>query len=104
MFCSKCGNSVAECVNFCANCGVPIIPFRPVDSADVPKVAKTRSPWLVWITFFVPAFILAKIAMIHYGFYAVFPVILLGAIAILLYQRKVNKRSWRSILYGDNNK
>ena len=102
-FCAKCGTGLTEDAKFCTNCGNAITQIKPL-AVPITETIDKKKAWGKWFLIFVPAFIVAKLAMAEYGFDAVFPVILIILITILLYQRYYNKRSWHSILWGREKK
>jgi len=58
------------------------------------------SAWQKWLLLFIPLFAIEMAGMYWFGFGLVMPVMLALLIAVLLYQRIINRRSWRSILWG----
>src|SRR5271163_4243204 len=44
MFCSSCGNTVAEGVRFCTTCGKPVVPLAPVASFQAAAPAPAFDP------------------------------------------------------------
>ena len=59
-----------------------------------------RNAWKGWFRRFVPAFVGMMIVMHFFGFGATMTLALAVLAATLAYQRLVNGRSWRSILWG----
>jgi uncharacterized membrane protein YvbJ len=102
-FCDKCGNGLTADAKFCASCGKPVVPATQIQ-LEVDEKADKKKAWGKWLVIFIPAFIVAKLAIAEYGFDAVFPILIAILIAILLYQRYYKQRSWHSILWGKEKK
>ncbi|WP_347302268.1 hypothetical protein V5740_09640 [Croceibacterium sp. TMG7-5b_MA50] len=56
--------------------------------------------WLRWLVLFTPLLALASLASIWIDFSIVMAALLVTLAGVLLYQRFVNRRSWRSIMWG----
>jgi len=72
----------------------------PDDRNTSDKSAKVVMAWRNWLLLFVPGFAVIMVLMHWLGFYPVLPWLIGLLIAVLLYQRFVNKRTWRSIMWG----
>lgn len=72
---------------------------KPVQSAQDRKAAIHRA-WRNWLLMFVPFFVVICAASLWFGFNLIMPVLVVMLVATLLYQRLVNQRSWRSIMWG----
>ena len=64
------------------------------------RKAMISKAWWTWFLMFVPLFGTTLIAARWYGFFAVFPLLLVVLAITLIYQRRVNKRTWHSIMWG----
>jgi hypothetical protein len=56
--------------------------------------------WRNWLLMFTPLFVLMYAASEWFGFIKTVPILTGVLIAALFYQRAVNGRSWRSIMWG----
>lgn len=64
------------------------------------RLALVRSSWLRWLLLFLPLMILSSLAMVWLDFAIVMTVLLVMLVGVMLYQRHINRRSWRSIMWG----
>ena len=62
--------------------------------------ALIMSAWLRWITLWIPSMVIILIGSVWLEFNAIMGVLIAILAGVLLYQRHVNKRSWRSIMWG----
>jgi hypothetical protein len=70
------------------------------DTAPLPdRKAAIRAAWRGWLIRFVPAYI-AMMVLILWTDINPLPVVVGGLAIVLLYQRFINKRSWRAIMLG----
>ena len=56
--------------------------------------------WRNWFLIFVPLSAVSLVGSSWFGFAMILPVLLALLVAVLLYQRFINRRSWRSIMWG----
>lgn len=61
---------------------------------------KVRNAWLRWLVLWIPLMMLVEIAKIWVDFNVIMVIMLAVLAGTLLYQRYVNRRSWRSIMWG----
>ena len=71
-----------------------------VATIDGQRSALMRRAWLRWLLLFVPSMALISLAMVWLDFSIVMTILLVMLVGVLLYQRHVNRRSWRSIMWG----
>jgi hypothetical protein len=64
------------------------------------RSARIRSAWLRWLLLFIPFMALILLTLEWLDFFIVMTGLLVMAVGVSLYQRHVNKRSWRSIMLG----
>jgi len=57
-----------------------------------------RNAWLRWLALWVPLMAIITVASIRFDFKVIMTVLLAILAAVFIYQRHVNKRSWRSIM------
>lgn len=62
--------------------------------------ALIKSAWLRWLALWVPFMAIIMVASLWINFNIIMVVLLAILAGVLLYQRHVNKRSWRSIMWG----
>ncbi len=67
---------------------------------DEQKSAMIRMAWRRWLLLFVPSMAVSSVAIVWLGFPIVMTVLVGILLGTLLYQRYVNRRSWRSIMWG----
>jgi predicted membrane metal-binding protein len=70
-----------------------------VEGNQVRRAAIVKA-WRNWLLMFVPLFAVICLASAKFGFGLIFPILIGLLVAGLLYQRFVNRRSWRSIMWG----
>lgn len=68
-----------------------------IDKQQRMRVAKA---WRNWLILFVPIFLAILVARVWLGFNLIILGLLGVVVAGLLYQRVINGRSWRSLLWG----
>ena len=73
------------------------MPDEPPSADQSTNIVKA---WLRWFVIFVPFFALIMAGAHWFGFSLIFPALIALLCAQLLYQRFINKRTWRSILWG----
>ncbi|MCA0977124.1 hypothetical protein LCM19_01950 [Qipengyuania flava] len=59
-----------------------------------------QKAWLRWFLLWLPMMAMAAVASVWIDFTVVMAALLVILAAVLLYQRHVKKRSWRSIMWG----
>ena len=62
--------------------------------------AMIKSAWIRWLVLWVPLMAIITVASVWFEFNVIMAVLIGILAAVLLYQRHVNKRSWRSIMWG----
>ena len=65
-----------------------------------PKQDPKWRAWRNWAVIFIPCFGVSMIAIERFGLYRSLPILVLLSATVLMYQRYVKKRTWRSILWG----
>lgn len=69
------------------------------DNKEEPRV-KDRNAWRRWFALWIPLMVLVEIARSWMDFNVIMGVMLAVLAGVLIYQRYVNNRSWRSIMWG----
>ena len=64
------------------------------------RLALIKSAWLRWLALWVPFMALILVSSVWFDLNAIIAVLLVILAGVLLYQRHVRKRSWRSIMWG----
>jgi len=64
------------------------------------RTAAIAKAWRNWLLMFVPILALVLASVYWLGFDTTYPLLIGLLVVTLLYQKFVNKRSWRSILWG----
>ena len=59
-----------------------------------------KAAWLRWFMLWMAIIIVLGVASIWFDFIAIMGVLLSALSVVLLYQRFIKKRSWRSIMWG----
>ena len=72
---------------------------KPVQSVEGRK-ANASTAWRNWLLVFVLSFIVIFAASEWFGFNLILPLLAAMLVAALSYQRLINKRSWRAIMWG----
>ncbi|GAB5352836.1 hypothetical protein [Qipengyuania sp. 483] len=59
-----------------------------------------KAAWLRWFMLWMAIILVLGVASIWFDFIAIMGVLLSALAVVLLYQRFIKKRSWRSIMWG----
>jgi ABC-type sugar transport system permease subunit len=72
----------------------------PVSQNNDQRRTAVAKAWLSWLLLFVPLFAAVLVGMNWLGLSLIFPILIGLLLAVLLYQRLIRRRSWRSIMWG----
>ena len=62
--------------------------------------SKIRAAWLRWVALWIPLMAAVGVASSWLDFDVIMALLIALLVAVLLYQRLINKRSWSSIMWG----
>lgn len=72
----------------------------PEDPRKSDRTDAIKKAWGKWLLMFLPLFAASMVAIYLFGLSTILPLILAILVGVILYQRFVKKRTWRSILWG----